>query len=89
MKTNTKKLVVHNNTPFNLDTIAGFVKLGNTVNKWRQRNVTLLQHPTEPNNVVSVGTTFDQSMQVIAVESKDAWIKALDYASRGKVYVSE
>jgi hypothetical protein len=91
-KTTQPTTTVHNNTPFSLDEIAKFAVLGETVNKWRQRNITLYQHPTETDMVVSVGTIFgqlDYSMTVIAVEPKDAWATALDYAAHGKVYVSE
>lgn len=69
--------------------IGTFPLLGETVNKWRQRNILLYAHPSEAQSLVSVGTTFDGALTVAAVEPRESWIVALDYASRGKVYVSE
>lgn len=80
---------VYNNTTFTMDEIKKFQVLGTTASKWRQRDVTLLQHPTDANSVVSVGVAFDRTAVVIAVEPREDWKTALDYAARGKVYVSE
>ena len=79
---------IHNNTPFSLPDIRNLPFIGLTVNKWRGRNVYLLQHPAE-NYVVSVGITFNQNMVVIAVEHKDQWKTSLDYIKKGMVYVRE
>ncbi len=80
--------VVHNNTTFTVDEVKALKPLGDTTNKWRQRNIILFQHPNDADRVISYGTTFDGGMIVIADELKTDWIVALDYASRGKVYVS-
>lgn len=80
---------VENNTTFKVEEIAGFKLLGMTKNNWRQRNIALYQHPTEEDKVVSHGATFDNRMIVICVDKKEEWAVALDYAARGKVYVSE
>lgn len=81
--------VFHNNTPFSLEEIRSFKVIGTTINGWRQRNVALIQHPTEPDKVISRGTTFDRRMCVISVEDKSQWATALDYIAHGKVYRSE
>lgn len=81
--------LVHNNTPFTRQEIEQFVYLGFTKNNWRGRNVSLYQHPTEPDLLVSVGTTYDQRMTVLAVEPKSSFKIALGYAAHGKIYVSE
>lgn len=82
-------MIEHNNTPWELKHIESLPLLGTTVNKWRQRNIRLFEHPIEPTALVSVGETFDGSTRVIAEEPRSAWATALDYAARGKVYVSE
>ena len=63
--------------------------IGATVSKWRERNITLLEHPLDPGKVISVGVTFDGRMTVIAEEPRTAWATALAYIASGKVYVSE
>ena len=80
---------VINNTNIDFDKIKTLSLLGSTISKWRQRNINLYQSPNDPENVISVGTTFDNTMIVVAEDNKSDWIVALDYASRGKVYVSE
>jgi hypothetical protein len=80
---------VHNNTAFTPAVLATLPVIGTAVNKWRGRNITLYGHPSDASRLVSVGVTFDGTMTVIADESRDEWATALDYASRGKVYVSE
>lgn len=83
------KTETFNRTSFSLEQINAFPVLGTTVSKWRQRTVVLCQHPTKEDHVVSIGTTFDNTMVVIAEEPKSQWVFALEYAKRGKVYVSE
>lgn len=80
---------ISNNTSFSLDEINSFPHLATTVNKWRGREIVLRQHPTESDNVISIGTTLDNTMQVICKDSKSSWTTALEYWSRGKVYISE
>jgi len=79
---------IHNNTEFELDVIAGFKLLGTTVNKWRERDIKLYQHPKKPDHVISDGITFDGKLRVIADETKLCWATALMYAERGEVYIS-
>ena len=80
---------VHNHTPYTPEQVAGLVLLGRTVSSWRQRNISLYQHPEMADQVVSVGVTFDQAMTVLSVEPKSAWVTALAYAARGHVYISQ
>jgi hypothetical protein len=39
--------------------------------------------------LISVGTTFDQSRRVVAIEARKAFATALDYIAHGKVYTSQ
>lgn len=81
-------MLVHNNTTFSEADIDKFPVLGTTVNNWRGRKIELREHPHDANRVISIGTTFDGKVKVIADEPKSDWAVALEYASRGKVYVS-
>lgn len=78
-----------NRTPFTLDEVKALRLIGRMVNKWRQRNVYLYQHPTERDGIVSIGVAFDGSQQVICVESKGDYTNALDYIDQGRVYIYE
>jgi len=80
---------VHNNTTLTIEEVRALPYLGITSSKWRQRDIMLYQHPTLPDAVISVGVTFDKTMQVIAAEPKSSWTTALDYIQHGKIYVSE
>ena len=81
--------VVHNNTNVVAEDLANLPILGFAVNKWRGRRITLRAHPSDESRLISVGETFCGTMIVICDEEKSAWSVELDYASRGKVYVSE
>ncbi len=83
------KMQTHNHTPWMLEQITTFPRLGSTVNGWRQRNVVLYAHPDDAALLISVGETFDHTMQVIAIEPRQAFQTALAYAARGKIYRSE
>ena len=83
------KMEIANKTKWSLAEIAAMPVLGTTVSNWRQRDITLHQHPNDADSVISVGITFDQRLTVVAEETKEMWFTALDYASRGKVYVSQ
>lgn len=92
MKTSIKKPVANqtfNRTEFSKEQIASLEFIGNTVNNWSNRNIKLYVHPTNPDNVISIGTTFDGGMTVIADETRLAWATALDYIVHGKVYVRD
>jgi len=80
---------VFNRTTLSEDDVNELTKLGFTVNKWRKRTITLYQHPTIEDHVISVGVSFDQTFTVVADEPKDVWATALDYAAQGKIYTSE
>lgn len=87
--TKTQAMKTYNNTTFTEEQIGGFLVLGHSVSKWRQRNNTLYQHPTDAERIISVGVTFDGSMKVICDDDRNAWGRELDYAAHGKVYVAE
>jgi len=80
--------MTHNNTNLTEQQIVNLPLLGKTINNWRQREITLLQHPEHLDRVISVGHSFDGKQIVIADEEKSAWATALDYAANGKVYES-
>jgi hypothetical protein len=79
---------VFNNTSHTQEQIEAMLYLGQTISEWRQREILLYQAPN-PDNVVSVGTTFDGAMTVISEDPKSAWATALDYIAHGKVYTSK
>lgn len=94
MKTTIRKnakpaMAIHNNTEYSLEVIGTLTVIGTTVNNWMQRNIVLYNHPDDKGRVISVGTTFDNSMQVIADDESSVWSTAIDYAVRGKVYVRD
>lgn len=78
-----------NCTEFTKEQIASLEFIGNTVNNYSNRNIRLYVHPTNPDNVISIGTTFNGEMTVIADETRLAWATALDYIAHGKVYVRD
>lgn len=77
----------HNSTCFSDEEIAKLKLIGRVVNNWRQRNVNLYEHPSDPNSLISEGITFDGQMRVICDESRQEWATALDYIAHGKVFV--
>jgi len=72
-----------------IEQIEALPLIGKTINNWRQRNVVLREHPTDPTMLISDGITFDNSLRVIAAEKRDCWTTALSYIEHGMVYVSE
>jgi hypothetical protein len=79
---------IHNHTRWTAEQIAAMPVVATSVNNWRRRNITLHQHPEQPDSVLSVGITFDGKMKVIAEEGKVLWMRALDCASRGEVEIT-
>ena len=79
---------IYNNTPYDADTLATLPVLGETVNMWRQRRITLYAHPSDPARVISIGRTSDGRTIVIADEDRASWATALDYIAHDKVYTS-
>ena len=73
----------HNNTTFTdiehqISTLLQPLKRGR--NNWRGRTITLYEHPTDSNRIISDGVTFDRSMRVIADEPKSDWVRELEVA---------
>ena len=89
MAAKKKAQAVYNRTSLTAEQIDSLPVIGETVSNWRQRNIVLRQHPTDENRLISVGTTFDKSMVVIADESRKDWQTALDYIGMGQIYVSQ
>lgn len=84
-----KNVATYNNTTFAESVLTDLTLIGLTVSRWRQREIALYAHPTDPNRIISVGTTFDGKIVVIADEEKADYLTALEYIRRGKVYTSE
>ena len=68
---------VHNNTELAEAYVYGLPVIKAGKNHWRGRDITLRQHPTDPDRVISVGTTFDREVRIIADEPKSAWTREL------------
>jgi len=48
-------------------------------NNWRNRNITLYQHPVHADRVISDGMAFDASKRVIADDAKAEWMLGIPY----------
>lgn len=84
-----QKTKVYNNTTYSKEVIEQLPLIGETVSKWRQRNIKLLKHPNDETRLISVGTNFDNSQTVVSDDDRKDWATALDYIAHGKVYVAE
>ena len=62
-----------NHTPYTLETIKGFCFLMMLDNKWRQRKVSVYQHPLFHDRVITVGVPFDGGGAIICDENKSLW----------------
>lgn len=62
-----------NNTPFTEDEIRAMERIGFFKNNWRQRRVSIYQHPNYPDQVVAMGEPFDGSAPICTVEDKAAY----------------
>lgn len=82
-------VTTHNNTPWDVAYCRSLEYIGRTINQWRGRVVDLYAHPTDETFLVSIGVTFDFTMQVLAVEARAAWAVALDSIAHGNVYTAE
>lgn len=65
--------VQHNHTPFTVAQILALPTMFTVKSYWRQRNVTVYEHPSDADKVVSVGISFDQRTVVIAEETREEW----------------
>jgi hypothetical protein len=83
------KVTIYNNTNFTDEEISNFPVIGKTINNWRQREIEIRTHPTDGTKVITIGTTFNGNMIVIADEDRTGYTTALEYIARGKVYVSQ
>lgn len=68
----------HNHTPFTIAEITAMPLMFTVQNNWRQRNVTVYEHPSDAGKVVSVGISFDQRMVVIAEETREEWARQIE-----------
>jgi len=78
---------IHNNTSLPLNTL-GEISVWQTKeplikvvrNEWSQREVRLYADPRDKTSIVSIGVTFDQTMCVVALDSRELWARELDQA---------
>ena len=74
---NDVEVNVYNRTNYKLEDAQQQPLLKKVISKWRQRNVQLFQHPTEPHKVLSVGTSFDGCTIIVCEEDKKDWAREL------------
>jgi len=75
-----------------IEQIEALPLIGKTINNWRQRNVTLREHPTDPTMLISDGISFDsfpeeKKVRVIAEEKRECYTTALSYIEQGLIYI--
>lgn len=78
---------VYNNTSLPIDTIKQLPYIGQTVNNRLQRTIDL--YATDNDHIISVGTSFDNSMTAIVCDPARAWTAALDAIAQGRIYIYE
>jgi hypothetical protein len=59
-----------NDEGFTKDSLKTLKVIGVMRNNWRQRMVTICQHPTRQDDVVTFGTPFDEGETIVCVEPK-------------------
>lgn len=73
MKSKLPESTIHNNTQFSIEEVEAKPILFIVMNKWRQRNIAVREHPTDPERCTSDGVSFDGKMRVIADDSRKDW----------------
>lgn len=53
--------------------------LGTFRNNWRERNVSLYEHPTDPESIVSVGVGFHDGKETVCEELRIAYMSQLEH----------
>lgn len=66
-----------NSENITIETIKGKPVIGLLKNNWRQRHVTIYDHPTNPEMVVSVGVPFNNTEQIVCVEERTAYARVI------------
>jgi hypothetical protein len=69
-----------------LDDVRKLDTIGFQNNQWRQRNVTVYQHPINADKVVTVGESFDDTKVFICEEYKDDWKNCIRKFPRTDVF---
>jgi hypothetical protein len=77
-----------NSENITLETVKGKPVIGRLKNNWRQRDVTVYDHPTNPNMVVSVGVPFGSSEKdaVVCVEEREAFARVINLYPKTATY---
>ena len=60
--------------------------IGRLRNDWRQRHVTVYDHPTDPDQVISVGVPFDGSKPIVCEEPRSAYREVIAHYPKLYVY---
>ena len=91
-KTKQLPMTIINNTHLDYEYIKGLTIIGINKNNWMQRTIMLYQD-LNPNYVIAVGITFDNTTTIISrelLEESRNFQTAIDYWSHGnKVYVRD
>lgn len=70
-----------NREVFTFDQAKKLPQIGALRNNWRRRHVSVHQHPTNPNLVVTIGIPFDkptdQNLFIVVVETADDYTQAI------------
>jgi hypothetical protein len=82
--TDQRKIISH--FGWDLDDVRKLDAIGFQNNQWRQRNVTVYQHPINVDKVVTVGESFDDTNIIICEESKDNWQNCIRKFPRTDVF---
>ena len=71
------EIITYNSTLYTPEQIAALPVLFTVKSNWRQRNITIYQHPVLPDSVISVGVYFDGRKVVIADETREQWARQI------------
>ena len=79
---------IYNKTGYVLNDLQTLPKIGTVRSNWRKRLIDL--YATPDGKVLSVGTAFDRSLIVMALEERSDWADALAFfaCNSGMVYTT-
>jgi hypothetical protein len=66
--------------------VEGKPVIGLLDNKWRQRRVTVYDHPTNPDMVISVGQPYDNSEAIVCVEPREEYTRVINLYPKTAIY---
>lgn len=77
---------VINNTSYPIEDIKKMEPIGKCRNNWRQRNITLYQHPTLPDRILSIGIHFNEEQTIVCDELKQDHRNTLEAFPKTYIY---